>query len=59
MTGNSLCSTADASGPLRRIALAGLGCATVKAGLATAGAPDLPVLNNVVDTLGTAGVCTP
>ena len=55
---NSLFSTADASGPIRRVVLFGLNCTTVKAGLATAGAPNLDVLNGVVDTLGTAGVCT-
>jgi phospholipid/cholesterol/gamma-HCH transport system substrate-binding protein len=46
---NSLFSTADASGPLRRITLGGLSCSL----FAAAGIPTA-----VSDLLGTAGVCT-
>lgn len=57
---NSLFSTADASGPLRRITLGGLNCGTLTA-LVTANAlPDpAKLLATTIDTLGKAGVCTP
>lgn len=58
--GNSLFNTADASGPLRRVTFGGLGCDTLKLGLATTGAPDPGgLLGTTIDTLGQAGVCTP
>ena len=59
---NSLFSTADASGPLRRISLGGINCSIFKSVLAGQGLPatltdPLTSSGGVVDTLGTAGVC--
>lgn len=55
---NSLFSTADASGPLRRVTIGGLNCGILKAAIATAGAPDPGgILGTTIDTLGSAGVC--
>jgi len=56
--GNSLFSTADASGPLRRVTFGGLPCSLLKAGLASSGAPDPGgLLGTTIDTLGDAKVC--
>jgi phospholipid/cholesterol/gamma-HCH transport system substrate-binding protein len=67
---NSLFNTADASGPLRRIALGGVNCAILKAiitgttGEAGSQIPAIgplvtPTLDEAVGLLGTAGLCTP
>ncbi|HYI37702.1 MAG TPA: hypothetical protein VEX39_13895, partial [Thermoleophilaceae bacterium] len=61
---NSLFSTADAMGPLRRITLGGLSCSILTAQLGGPTAALPPPLNGVVtvdqitDLLGSAGVCT-
>lgn len=60
--GNSLFSTADASGPLRRFSLGGISCTIFKAALGGQGLPPElagPLIgkDGVIDALGTAGVC--
>lgn len=55
---NSLFSTADAMGPLRRITLGGLSCGILEAQLGNIPPEAKPILDTVVDTLGSAGVCT-
>ena len=55
---NSLFSTADAMGPLRRITLGGLSCGIVTAQLGAVPPAVKPIIDNLVTTLGSAGVCT-
>ncbi len=61
---NSLFSTADASGPLRRISLGGVNCTIIKSLIegqvpASSLLPLGATLDTAVNTLGAAGVCTP
>ena len=55
---NSLFNTADAMGPLRRITLGGISCAIIKAQFGEVPPALEPILDEVVDTIGEAGVCT-
>jgi phospholipid/cholesterol/gamma-HCH transport system substrate-binding protein len=55
----SLFSTSDAQGPFRRITIRGLNCNTIT-GEAHEAPPDLqPLIEELVHTLGQAGVCAP
>jgi phospholipid/cholesterol/gamma-HCH transport system substrate-binding protein len=59
----SLFNTSDAQGPFRRIYLGGLNCATLTGiagqNLSALPAPLVTVANNLITSLGTAGVCVP